>query len=125
VLTTLQKYVYANGFPTSKDPKSNSNERRQKIVESRPSIVFAQVGDNFGVHDEEINPSDDEDEDMRIEKDEEAIDEQNSEPVLQDVAFDAKSMSDSGDEEERKDEVGQLPMIGLTSRDDVPINNVD
>lgn len=54
---------------------SKSNERRQKIVESRPSIVFAQVGDNFGVHDEEINPSDDEDEDMRIEKDEDATDE--------------------------------------------------
>lgn len=75
MFTTLQKYVYANGFPTSKAPMSKSNERRQKIVESRPSIVFAQVGDNFGVHDEEINPSDDEDEDMRIEKDEEAIDE--------------------------------------------------
>lgn len=44
---------------------------------------------------------------------------------MQDVEFDAQSMSDSGDEEERKDEVGQLPLIGLTSRDLALVNNVD
>ena len=59
------------------------------MIESRPSIVFAQVGDNFGVHDEEVNPSDDEDEDMEIVKDGEVINERNDDQALVDVELDA------------------------------------